>query len=46
MAAPSEEEINGMTGSNVMGRGRQKGAAEVYRSHVGRGVVAQDRGHS
>jgi nitrogen regulatory protein P-II 2 len=27
-------EINLMTVSDVMGRGRQKGVAEVYRSHV------------
>jgi nitrogen regulatory protein P-II 2 len=28
------EEINVMTVSEVLGRGRQKGVAEVYRSHV------------
>jgi nitrogen regulatory protein P-II 1 len=37
MEALSEEEINLMTVSDVMGRGRQKGIAEVYRSHVERG---------
>jgi nitrogen regulatory protein P-II 2 len=37
IAALSEEEINLMTVSDVMGRGRQKGVAEVYRSHVERG---------
>ena len=37
IAALSEEEINLMTVSDVMGRGRQKGMAEVYRSHVERG---------
>ena len=35
--ALAEEEINLMTVSDVMGRGRQKGVAEVYRSHVERG---------
>jgi nitrogen regulatory protein P-II 2 len=30
----TEAEINLMTVSDVMGRGRQKGEAEVYRSHV------------
>lgn len=30
-------DINLMTVSEVLGRGRQKGAAEVYRSHVERG---------
>jgi nitrogen regulatory protein P-II 1 len=35
--ALSEEEINLITVSDVMGRGRQKGVAEVYRSHVERG---------
>ena len=30
----TEAEINLMTVSDVMGRGRQKGVAEVYRSHV------------
>ncbi|MFH1833623.1 MAG: P-II family nitrogen regulator [bacterium] len=37
IASLSEEEINLMTVSDVMGRGRQKGVAEVYRSHVERG---------
>jgi nitrogen regulatory protein P-II 2 len=37
MAALEEEEINLITVSDVMGRGRQKGVAEVYRSHVDRG---------
>jgi nitrogen regulatory protein P-II 2 len=37
MAALEEEEINLITVSDVMGRGRQKGVAEVYRSHVERG---------
>ncbi|MBC7292865.1 MAG: P-II family nitrogen regulator [Thermoleophilia bacterium] len=37
IAALNEEEINLMTVSDVMGRGRQKGVAEVYRSHVERG---------
>lgn len=35
--ALEEEEINLITVSEVMGRGRQKGVAEVYRSHVERG---------
>jgi nitrogen regulatory protein P-II 2 len=30
----TQAEINLMTVSDVMGRGRQKGVAEVYRSHV------------
>jgi nitrogen regulatory protein P-II 1 len=37
IASLSEEDINLMTVSDVMGRGRQKGVAEVYRSHVERG---------
>ncbi len=37
MAALEEEEINLITVSDVMGRGRQKGVAEVYRSHIDRG---------
>ena len=37
MAALEEEEVNLITVSDVMGRGRQKGVAEVYRSHVERG---------
>jgi nitrogen regulatory protein P-II 1 len=32
--ALTEAEINLMTVSDVMGRGRQKGEAEVYRSHI------------
>ena len=32
-----KNEINLITVSDVMGRGRQKGVAEVYRSHVDRG---------
>lgn len=35
--ALTEAEINLMTVSDVMGRGRQKGVAEIYRSHVERG---------
>ena len=34
VVALTEAEINLMTVSDVMGRGRQKGVAEVYRSHV------------
>ena len=37
IAALEEEEINLLTVSDVMGRGRQKGVAEVYRSHVEKG---------
>jgi nitrogen regulatory protein P-II 2 len=37
MAALEDEEVNLITVSDVMGRGRQKGVAEVYRSHVERG---------
>ena len=37
IAALESEEINLLTVSEVMGRGRQKGVAEVYRSHVERG---------
>ncbi len=37
IAALEEEEIYLLTVSDVMGRGRQKGVAEVYRSHVERG---------
>jgi len=33
----TEKEINLITVSDVMGRGRQKGVAEVYRSHVDKG---------
>jgi nitrogen regulatory protein PII len=36
IAALEEEEILLLTVSEVMGRGRQKGVAEVYRSHVER----------
>ena len=34
MEALTESEINLMTVSDVMGRGRQKGVAEIYRSHM------------
>jgi len=34
MEALEEAEIHLITVSDVMGRGRQKGVAEVYRSHV------------
>lgn len=37
IAALEDEEINLLTVSDVMGRGRQKGVAEVYRSHVEKG---------
>ena len=37
VAALEEEEIILLTVSEVMGRGRQKGVAEIYRSHVERG---------
>jgi nitrogen regulatory protein P-II 2 len=37
IAALEEEEILLLTVSDCMGRGRQKGVAEVYRSHVERG---------
>jgi nitrogen regulatory protein P-II 2 len=33
----TQAEINLITVSDVMGRGRQKGVAEVYRSHIDRG---------
>jgi nitrogen regulatory protein P-II 2 len=33
LARLEEKEIHLVTASNVMGRGRQKGIAEVYRSH-------------
>lgn len=39
--ALTESEINLMTVSDVMGRGRQKGVAEVYRSHVEPGNLLQ-----
>jgi len=34
MAALEEEDVNLITVSDVVGRGRQKGVAEVYRSHI------------
>ena len=34
LEALEEAEIHLMTVSDVMGRGRQKGMAEIYRSHV------------
>ncbi len=34
LEALEEENIHLVTASDVMGRGRQKGVAEVYRSHV------------
>jgi nitrogen regulatory protein P-II 2 len=34
MEALEEETVHLVTASDVMGRGRQKGIAEVYRSHV------------
>ncbi len=37
MVELEQKEINLITVSDVMGRGRQKGVAEVYRSHVDRG---------
>jgi len=37
MVELEDKEINLITVSDVMGRGRQKGVAEVYRSHVDRG---------
>ena len=37
VAALEEEEIVLLTVSDCMGRGRQKGVAEVYRRHVERG---------
>jgi nitrogen regulatory protein P-II 1 len=37
VAALEEEEIILLTVSDCMGRGRQKGVAEVYRSHMERG---------
>jgi len=37
MVELEDKEINLITVSDVMGRGRQKGVAEVYRSHVERG---------
>lgn len=35
----TEKEIHLVTVSNVMGRGRQKGIAEVYRSHIEAGSL-------
>jgi len=35
----TEEEIHLVTVSNVVGRGRQKGVAEVYRSHKEQGSL-------
>ncbi|MCU0913553.1 MAG: P-II family nitrogen regulator [Planctomycetes bacterium] len=35
----TEEEINLVTVSNVLGRGRQKGVAQVYRSHKEQGSL-------
>ncbi len=35
--ALTDAEVNLMSVSDIMGRGRQKGVAEVYRSHVERG---------
>jgi nitrogen regulatory protein P-II 2 len=37
IAALEQEELILLTVSEVMGRGRQKGVAEIYRSHVERG---------
>ena len=37
MTELEDKEINLITVSDVMGRGRQKGVAEVYRSHIDRG---------
>jgi len=37
LEALAEAEVNLVTVSDVMGRGRQKGVAEIYRSHVERG---------
>jgi nitrogen regulatory protein P-II 1 len=34
LEALEEENIHLVTASDVMGRGRQKGVAEIYRSHV------------
>ena len=34
LEALEEESIHLVTASDVMGRGRQKGVAEIYRSHV------------
>jgi len=37
METLTEAEIDLMTVSDVMGRGRQKGVAEIYRSHIEKG---------
>jgi nitrogen regulatory protein P-II 1 len=37
MSELEAKEVNLITVSDVMGRGRQKGVAEVYRSHIERG---------
>lgn len=37
MSELEAREVNLITVSDVMGRGRQKGVAEVYRSHIERG---------
>jgi nitrogen regulatory protein P-II 2 len=37
IAKLEEKDVNLITVSDVMGRGRQKGVAEVYRSHIERG---------
>jgi nitrogen regulatory protein P-II 1 len=39
LQALEEKEIHLVTVSNVMGRGRQKGTAEVYRSHKEQGSL-------
>ena len=39
LARLEEKEINLVTVTNVMGRGRQKGIAEVYRSHKEAGTL-------
>ena len=38
----TEKEIHLVTVSNVLGRGRQKGIAEVYRSHKEAGSLLQE----
>jgi len=42
--ALTEEEINLMTVSEVLGRGRQKGLTEVYRAIGNRQPTAEDQG--
>jgi len=37
----TDKEIHLVTVSNVLGRGRQKGIAEVYRSHRKRGACSR-----